>query len=364
MTVEATYAPPGPANAGHRHSRSRSKRRLPVWIAVILWIVVAGLGVVAAMRLFAWDSLDVFAILNSVTAFVYLPAWIIVVVAAVGRRYVLAGAALVIVVLQVIFVLPELTAAQPIPEWATTAPSIKLFDANVYSVNPSMVGYAAEIKAYQPQLLTLEEAVPRDITQLTAVGALAELPYTVQIRRFDAHGFFIASKYPLARVSVSYLYGAPLIVKMTVQLPSGPRPLWVVHTTGPEPQAFSIWKGQLTDINQQLRQRGAGGLLLVGDFNSTWGNKGFRQILAQGMTDGAAAAGSSLSDDVVADQASHPAAGPDRPRADRVGGGGDRHRHRQRTGERPPRRAGHRGLPPVAVADVVSDGTTSSPWER
>ena len=289
MTVEATYAPPGPANAGHRHSRSRTKRRLPVWIAVILWIVVAGLGVVAAMRLFAWDSLDVFAILNSVTAFVYLPAWIVVVVAAIGRRYVLAGAALVIVVLQVIFVLPELTAAQPIPAWATTAPSLKLFDANVYDVNPNMAGYAAEIKAYQPQLLTLEEAVPTDVTQLKASGALADLPYSVQIRRYDPHAFFIASKYPLTEVSISYLYGAPLIVKMTVQLPSGPRPLWVVHTTGPVPGSFSIWKGQLADINQQLRLRGPAGLLMVGDFNSTWGNRGFRQILAQGMTDGAAA---------------------------------------------------------------------------
>ena len=53
------------------------------------------------------------------TAFVYLPAWLVVVVAGVGKRYVLAAAALVIVVLQVVFMLPELTAAQPLPAWAT-----------------------------------------------------------------------------------------------------------------------------------------------------------------------------------------------------------------------------------------------------
>ncbi len=45
----------------------------------------------------------------------------------------------------------------------------------------------------------------------------------------------------------------------------------------------------MADIDQQVRRRGPAGLLLVGDFNSTWGNKGFRQILAAGMTDGAAA---------------------------------------------------------------------------
>jgi endonuclease/exonuclease/phosphatase (EEP) superfamily protein YafD len=287
MTAEGTYAPPRAARTGYR--RQRTRLQLPLWATVVLWVVVAGLGLVAAMRLFAWDSFDLFAILNTVTAFIYLPAWIVVVVAAVGKRYVLAGAALVIVVLQILFMLPELTAAQPIPAWATTAPTLKLFDANVYDVNPSMAGYAAEIEAYQPQLLTMEEAVPRDVTQLEASGALAHLPYTVQIKRDDPQAFLIACKYPLTGVSVAYLYDLPLIVKMTIQLPTGPRPLWVVHTIAPVPSSFSQWKGDVAAIGSQVRQRGAAGLLLVGDFNSTWGNKGFRQILAAGMTDGAAA---------------------------------------------------------------------------
>jgi endonuclease/exonuclease/phosphatase family metal-dependent hydrolase len=287
MSVEAISAPSRAGRSGHGHSRP--KRKLPLWIAVVLWVVVAALGVVAAMRLVAWDSFDIFVILNSVTAFIYLPAWIVVVVAGVGRRYVLAVAALVIVVLQILFMLPELTAAEPVPAWATTAPAIKLFDANVYAYNHSMAGYATEIEADQPQLLTMEEAVPTLVDQLKASGSLANLPYTVQVKRYDPHAFFIASKYPLTGVSVSYLYGAPLIVKMTMQLPSGPHAVWVVHTTGPTPQSFAQWKGQVADIDQQVRRRGPAGLLLVGDFNSTWGNKGFRQILAAGMTDGAAA---------------------------------------------------------------------------
>ena len=102
--------------------RTPSGRRLPLWITVIGWIVVAGLAVVAGMRIFAWDRYDLFAILNTVTVFLYLPAWIVAVVALVGRRYVLAGAALLIVVAQIVFMLPELTAAEPLPGWAPTAP--------------------------------------------------------------------------------------------------------------------------------------------------------------------------------------------------------------------------------------------------
>jgi endonuclease/exonuclease/phosphatase (EEP) superfamily protein YafD len=201
----------------------------------------------------------------------------------------LAAAALLVVVAQIAFMLPELTAAEPVPGWAAAAPTIRLFDANVYDQNPSMAGYASQIKQYRPQLLTMEEAVPSDVTQLKRDGALAGLPYTVQIPRDDPFAFLVASKYPLTGVSPSYLYDQPLIVKMTVQLPSGPRPLWVVHTTAPAPQTFTVWKVQLAEIDHQLRRRGPADLLLVGDFNATWNNLGFRRILDAGMTDGAAA---------------------------------------------------------------------------
>ncbi len=272
---------------GPRHAKR--VRRLPLWITIILWVVVAALGVVAIMRIVAWDRYDVFAVLNSVTAFVYLPAWIVAVVAAVGRRYVLAVAALLVVVAQIVFMLPELTAAEPLPSWAASAPKIRLFDANVYAPNPSMAGYADQIKQYRPQLVTLEEATTRDVVQLKSDGALVGLPYTVQIKRNDPEGFFIASQYPLTDVHVDYLFHLPLIMKATVHFPWGSQALWVVHGIGPAPESFARWRGQLAEIDRQVRQRGPAGLLLVGDLNSTWNNQAFRQILAAGMTDGAAA---------------------------------------------------------------------------
>ena len=274
---------------GSRHAKP--VRRLPLWLTIVLWVVVAALGVVAIMRVVAWDRYDLFVILNSVTAFVYLPAWIVALVAVVGKRFVLALAALVVVVAQIVFMLPELTAAQPLPSWAAAAPKIQLFDANVYAGNPSMAGYAAEIKQYRPQLVTMEEATPPDVTQLKRDGAVAHLPYTIQVVRHDPLAFFIASKYPLTDVHVDYLFDLPLIVKSTVHLPSGPQELWVVHTIGPVPKSFTMWRGQVAEIDRQVRRRGPAGLLLVGDFNSTWNNQGFRQILAAGMTDGAAARG-------------------------------------------------------------------------
>jgi endonuclease/exonuclease/phosphatase (EEP) superfamily protein YafD len=282
----------------------RRKRRLPGWIAIILWMVIAALAVVAAMRLFAWDAFEPFAVLNTVTEFVYLPAWIVALVAVIGRRLGLALAALVIVVLQIVFMAPELTASEALPSWVHAAPTVHLLDANVYSGNPSMAGYAKQILATHPDLVTMEEANPHDVAQLTNAGALRGLPYRIEIKRYDPFAFLVASKYPLTGTHIVSLYGRPLIVQTTIRVPSGPQRLWVVHTVAPLPVSFSQWQGQLSAIQQQVKLGGTTGLLIVGDFNSTWGNKGFRGVLADGLTDGAAARGEPF--DMTWSQLEHP----------------------------------------------------------
>ena len=140
----------------------------------------------------------------------------------------------------------------------------------------------------------MEEAIPPLVNQLRSDGGLAGLPNTVQIKQWDPFAFLIACKYPLTDVHVVTLHGSPLIVQTTIQLPSGPQSLWVVHTEAPVNGSFTNWKSQLAEINRLVRARGPAGLLLIGDFNASWGSKGFRTILDAGMQDGAAARGHPL----------------------------------------------------------------------
>ncbi len=273
----------------------------------VLWVVVGVLAVVAAVRIFAWDRWQPFAILNDVTAFIYLPAWIVVAIAVVGRRYVLAVAAVAVVVLQIVLLAPELTAAEPLPGWARGAPTIRLLDANVSNQNPSMAGYAAQIRSFHPTLVTMEEATPNDVAQLQRAGALAGLPYRIEVRRFDQKAFLVASSYPLAGFRTIWFADQPFVVETSIVLPSGTYPLWVVHTSAPLPADFGAWKQQLALLGRAVRARGARGargLLLVGDFNATWGSKGFRTILDTGMSDGAAVRGHAF--DMTWSQIDHP----------------------------------------------------------
>ena len=283
--------PSAPATGPPPLGPSPRRGRLPPAVTVPLWAVVIALLVVAAARVVIWDAFQPFAVLNDGTAFLYLPAWIAAVVAGIGRHWLLAAAALVVVAAQVIFMVPELTAAEPLPTWAFGAPTLRLLDANVYEHNPSMDGYVRQIDTLDPQLVTLEEATPDDVAQLDASGALALLPYRLEISRYDPWAFLVASHYPISEENAVYVYGRPLIVQLAVHLPSGPIELWVVHTVAPLPSSFSQWKGQLDVLDQAVRSRGTAGLLMVGDFNGTWGSRGFRRLLDDGLTDGAAARG-------------------------------------------------------------------------
>jgi endonuclease/exonuclease/phosphatase (EEP) superfamily protein YafD len=288
MTAQGVIDPPA---VGPTRTRHRPVWRMPRWVVVLLWVVVGAVTVVAVMRQFAWDDLEPFAVLNTITAFVYLPAWLVAVLALVGRRFLLLAVSLLLVAFQIVLMLPELTAAQPVPAWASSSPTIGVLDANVYDQNHSMAGYAATIEQVRPQLVTMEEATPVDAKKLERSGALADLPYHLELRRWDPKAFFVASKYPLTGDNVVYYGYEPLILETTVHLPSGPQDLWVVHTTAPVLSGFGQWQGQLAMIGRLLRARGPTGLLLVGDFNATWGNKGFRSLLDTGMTDAAAARG-------------------------------------------------------------------------
>lgn len=277
-------------DGGHTQWWARSVR-LPTWLLVFLWGITAGLLVVILMRLVAWDELEVFAVANTVTAFIYLPAWFIAPLALIGQQRALATAAILVVIAQLFFLAPELRAKEPLPSWAPHATAFTLFDANVYNDNVSVTGYERQIEHLRPALVTLEEATPPKVASLERSGALSHLPYRYSVRRSDPFAFLIASAFPLSAIRVISLFGRPLIVESQVHLPGRTIELWVVHTIAPLAVSFEQWRDQLHTIARMAAQHGSRGLLVVGDFNATWGNQGFRQILGQGLTDGAAARG-------------------------------------------------------------------------
>jgi len=243
------------------------------------------------VRIVAWDKLPFFAELDAAVEVLFLPAWLVLLGGLFGKRWWLAGAAALICAAQVVYVAPELLASSPVPAAVRSEPTIRLFDANVAQWNYSMSGYITQLKSYRPDVLTMEETAPGDYSQLKAAGVLATLPYQYQITCCGSRGFIIASHYPLLHVKVSSYEGLQYLIRSSLVLPNRTINFWVVHTTAPTDPGVSDWNQELDGINAQLVSIHPRPLLMVGDFNASWGSRGFRAILSTGLTDAAAARG-------------------------------------------------------------------------
>ena len=278
------------------HRRHRGPAVLGVALLAVGWLIVAVLGIVALLRLVAWDSAEPLIVLDALTPIVYLPAWGVAAGALIARRWWLAVAAAVIVTAQLAFVMPELSAAAPVPAWARHAPSVRVFDANVDKSLNFKAGYVRAIEQDRPDVITLEEFTPPALQSMVASGVLESFPYRCVAPARGADGFLIASRLRLTgcRVQIEIWDGntwTPYMVEATLWSPGGPVALRLVHTLAPFSAYWREWSGALAAVSRSVRASGDSNMLMVGDFNATWGNSGFVALMHDGLTDAAAARG-------------------------------------------------------------------------
>jgi endonuclease/exonuclease/phosphatase (EEP) superfamily protein YafD len=284
--------------AGQTHPvwrRHRATAAVRSGFLIVSWLIVAVLGLVALLRLVAWDSLEPLIVLDALTPIVYLPAWVVAVGALIMRRWWLALAAAVIVVAQLAFVAPELVAAAPVPAWARHAPVVRVFDANIDHSYRFDAGYVRAIEQDRPDLITLEEFTPPALKSMVASGVLVSFPYRCVAPGYGAVGFLVASRLRMTacRIRTVFWEGqwVPYMVEATLWSPGGPVALRVVHTLAPFPAYWREWSAALAAVDRSVRASDDSRMLMVGDFNATWGNSGFVALLHDGLTDGAAARG-------------------------------------------------------------------------
>ncbi len=267
------------------------RRLVSVTLQVVGWLIIAGLALVVLARVFAWDEWRLFADVDAATEVLFLPAWLVLVGALIGKKRWMAGAAVLLCAAQVIYVAPEVMAYSSIPAAVRTEPTIRLFDANVQQDNDSMAGYIEQLRSYRPDVVTLEETHSWDYDQFLSSRVFNGLRYRFTISDTGSRGFIVASRYPLGRATVSDVYGLAYMIRLSLLFHGRRLPLWVVHTTAPVNPDWNNWNLELNGVHSQLERFHPRPLLMVGDFNASWGNRGFRAILSTGLTDAAAARG-------------------------------------------------------------------------
>jgi len=95
----------------------------------------------------------------------------------------------------------------------------------------------------------------------------------------------------LGHATVFYVHRIACLIRFRLAIRGRRLALWVVHTTAPVNPDWNNWNLELKGVYSELKESHPWSLLMVGDFNASWGNRGFRAILSTGLTDAAAARG-------------------------------------------------------------------------
>lgn len=262
-------------------------RRAAGWLVALAgWLVVAGLYALAVLRLTHKDSQWWVIVAISVSPWLYFLAWIVTALALIGRRRWLSGLAGVLVVVSLVWLVPQwypfARAAAP----ARGAVALRVFDANVEFSNPNLGPIAGEIRADHPDVVSLEELSYSNYPSLQATGVMDRFAWSYVSLQGGANGFGVWSDVPMTGAQL-WLAGYHPEVRAWLH-PAGTPPvrLYVVHTDAPRSGESGAWHTELSAIAASLRAASRP-LLVAGDFNATWDMYEFQDVLHVGLKDAA-----------------------------------------------------------------------------
>ena len=246
-------------------------------LALILGsIYAASMVALLVVWLFGWEVISGLLIAAiGASPVLLLPAYGLLAVAVVLRRYVLLAASGVLVSLQIAAVL----AVVPIGHSSTGVPVFKVLDANLRFTNQQTASFGDEIVRMRPDLLALEELTPT--TKKGLAASLSAFPFHVEQISYDASGIGLYSRYEISSSTTGFLGPNPMI-RATVQSPLGPIVVVVVHTNAPRAGlAIKQWRAEFQQMSPIASALPALALV-VGDFNATVLNMPLRKVMAAG----------------------------------------------------------------------------------
>ncbi len=266
------------------------RARRAVWHVVLWLLVLPGLAWVA-VRFGGWER----GLLVQLFAFTpYVAAWSVIplVLALIGRRWLLAALAALTVAGLAVAVLPRsLADADRGPQ---TGVRVTVMTSNMLFGNADATELVRLVRDNDVAVLAVQEFSPQAQTNLAAAGLGDLLPYTTLGAEAGASGSGLYSRFPLADAAVRRNGAGFNQAYATVRAP-GAVAIQVESAHPAAPYAISALGDWRSDLEAQPRADPDGApRILLGDFNSTLDHKPLRDLIAGGYRDAAAATGDGL----------------------------------------------------------------------
>ncbi|MCB8943718.1 MAG: endonuclease/exonuclease/phosphatase family protein [Ardenticatenaceae bacterium] len=242
--------------------------------------ILAILFVIALGRLLLYDRTRVFVWINMYTVYIYLPAYLILLVGLLARRKYLAMAAGGIIVFHLFLILPNMTRAIHFNEETTVGESIRLFSANLTKNNEHSAEMLAEIEQADPDVLLFQEYTPLWDSAFSQSQLVETYPYRLLNVEEGPSGSSIWSKRPLHDTDIWFAERV-YITSATIEISDQPVRLHNIHPLPPL-MHFRRWDPMMDKIRQGI-MTGTIPVIAIGDYNAGPYNRQYQALLDEGL---------------------------------------------------------------------------------
>jgi endonuclease/exonuclease/phosphatase family metal-dependent hydrolase len=254
----------------------------------LVWAAVIPVVLWAVMRFFGLESGGRLTSLMWFTPYAAIAALLVAGVALALRNWAAAAVAVVATSCLAIAVLPRAIGSET--ESPAGHETLTVLSANVELGGADPNALVALVDRHHPDLLSVQELTPSFAAKLRRDGIYRRLPHSVLQAQPKGHGGGLYSRFPLTALphQTHFLARMP---RATIVLPDG-RQLRVV-AVHPLPPNMSVarWEEAL----ESLPTPGEGTpWVLAGDFNATFDQAQFRDLVDRGYRDAGSATGKGL----------------------------------------------------------------------
>src|SRR3954470_13073307 len=250
-------------------------------LVVACWLCLGLLISAAVLREAMPERSRWLILLAALTPVLYLPAWLVAVVAAGTRKWGMLCVALVLVAFHVWWVAPLVVGGRG--TISDPAATLTVLGINLEANRSTGAATSRLFDEAQPDLVVISEASPLS----TAGLRTRSFPFVVSDVRDGTAGWMVLSRWPvLTRTQLDL--GDRVMPRLVLKRPDGGQLiLWQVHPIAPIAGDVGQWRRQLVAIRRAIDsdRHAVAPVLVVGDFNATRDLPEFRAILHDGWAD-------------------------------------------------------------------------------
>lgn len=254
----------------------------------LIWAVTVPLALWALVRAFGLESGNLLTTALFLTPQVAVAALLVAGVAVALRNWPAAALATVAAAYLGAAVLPRTIGSETVR--AEGHETLTVLSANVYLGRADPTALVALVDRYRPDLLSVQELTPAFAVGLRQAGIGRRLPQSVLMAQPKGHGAGIYARHPLSPLprQTRFLFRMP---RAAIVLPGGKRLHLVAAHPQPPNMSVERWREALDSLPAP-----GGGIpwVLVGDFNATFDQAEFRNLVDGGYRDAGEATGKGL----------------------------------------------------------------------